>query len=49
MKLKIIFQKILKNIPWRFRQIIKLIITVQNEHQYPSSDFPLIGEKNLSK
>ena len=49
MKLKIIFEKLLNNIPWRLKQIIKLIITIQNEHPYPSSDFPLIGEKKAFK
>ena len=49
MKLKIILKYFFKFIPWRLRQIIKLMLLIQREKSYPISDFPLIGEKRPFK
>ena len=41
---KVIFL-IKKNIPWKLKQIIKLLISIFREVPYPISDFPLSGAK----
>ena len=43
---KVIFL-IKKNIPWKLKQIIKLLISIFREVPYPISDFPLTGSKKI--
>ena len=43
--MKKVFFLITKNIPWKLKQIIKLLISIFREVPYPISDFPLSGAK----